>query len=83
MGFEHEGAVNADTQRLVLEWIAHHAPWPASVRIELRLGEAGGRVLAAKGAASATEMKTIITPSRGTNWPMASRQCLAKACCHA
>lgn len=39
MGFEHEGAVNADTQRLVLEWIAHHAPWPASVRIELRLGE--------------------------------------------
>ena len=65
MGFEHEGAVNADTQRLVLEWIAHHAPWPASVRIELRLGEAGGRVLAAKGAASATEMKTIIHTEQG------------------
>ena len=65
MGFEHEGAVNADTQRLTLEWIAHRAPWPASVRIELRQGEAGGRLLAASGAASATETRTIIHTGQG------------------
>jgi len=65
MGFEHEGAVNADTQRLVLEWIAHRAPWPASVRIELRLGEAGGRLVAASGDVNATDLRTIIHTEQG------------------
>ncbi|AGN83249.1 NEL-type E3 ubiquitin ligase domain-containing protein [Pseudomonas sp. GD03651] len=65
MGFEHEGAVNADTQRVILGWIAHRAPWPASMRIELRLGEAGGRLVTASGDVNATDIRTIIHTEQG------------------
>ena len=65
MGFEHEGAVNADTQRLALELIDELAPWPPSVRIELRLGEPGGRLLASKGPDDASHIRCIIQNEQG------------------
>ncbi len=65
MGFEHEGAVTFDTQRLVLEWINELATWPQSVRIELRLGEANGRLLAATGVDGAAETRCIIQTDQG------------------
>ncbi|MFF5864917.1 NEL-type E3 ubiquitin ligase domain-containing protein [Pseudomonas sp. NPDC012596] len=65
MGFEYEGAVNTDTQRLALELIDELAPWPPSVRIELRLGESGGRLLASKGADDASQITSIIQTQQG------------------
>lgn len=65
MGFEHEGEINFDTQRLALELINELAPWPPSVRIELRLGEAGGRLLASKGANDASQVRRIIQTEQG------------------
>ena len=65
MGFEHEGAVNTDTQRLALELIDELAPWPPSVRIELRLGESGGRLLASKGAKDASRIRSMIQTEQG------------------
>lgn len=65
MGFEHPGAVTADTQRLALELIDELAPWPQSVRIELRQGESGGRLLAAKGGSDASRIRCVIQTDQG------------------
>ncbi|MCE5977490.1 NEL-type E3 ubiquitin ligase domain-containing protein [Pseudomonas sp. JR33AA] len=65
MGFEHDGAVNDDTMRLVLGWVTQQAPWPASMRIELRQGEVRGRLVAGSGAMDAAQTKVIIQTEQG------------------
>ncbi|MFJ4054781.1 NEL-type E3 ubiquitin ligase domain-containing protein [Pseudomonas sp. NPDC089743] len=65
LGFEHQGAVNDATQRLVLKWVNELAPWPASVRIELRLGEAKGRLLASVGSTTATRVRCLVQTEQG------------------
>ncbi|WP_060477853.1 NEL-type E3 ubiquitin ligase domain-containing protein [Pseudomonas monteilii] len=65
MGFEHESGVNADTQRLAIGMIDELAPWPAARRIELRLGEVSGRLIASRGHPQATEVLTVIQTAQG------------------
>lgn len=65
LGFEHEGAINDATQRLVLKWVNELAPWPASVRIELRLGEAKGRLVASVGSNTATRIRCLVQTEQG------------------
>ncbi|MEC4877682.1 hypothetical protein MXF29_19000 [Pseudomonas sp. NC26] len=65
LGLEHVGAVNADSERLALALIDELAPWPASVRIELRQEEVGGRLLAASGAPDATHIQAVIQTAQG------------------
>ena len=51
---------NADTERLAMSLVAKLAPWPKSVRVELREAALNGRLLIVNGPADASELRTII-----------------------
>lgn len=59
-GFYQAVAVNADTQRLALGLVADMAPWPPTVRIELREERLSGALLAHSGADNATQIRYVI-----------------------
>lgn len=65
MGFELEQAANQDTLRLALALIDETSPWPVSTRIEVRLGEAQGNLVAAYGPADAQRIEVIVQTSGG------------------
>lgn len=65
LGFEHEYAANLDTLRLALALIDETSPWPVSMRIEVRLGEAQGQLVAAHGPAGAQRTEVIVQTSGG------------------
>ncbi|MEN5302163.1 NEL-type E3 ubiquitin ligase domain-containing protein [Pseudomonas sp. TWI628] len=56
---------NTDSERLVLGMIDHHAPWPASVRVELRAGKRDGLLLFASQGKEATQVHTLIRHEQG------------------
>lgn len=53
-------AVNADTEQLALALLARLAPWPESVRVELREANASGLLLAQQGSPHASEVHCIV-----------------------
>ncbi|WP_369990056.1 NEL-type E3 ubiquitin ligase domain-containing protein [Pseudomonas xanthosomatis] len=53
-------AVNADCERLALGLVERLAPWPATVRIELREGQADGVLLASQGDGEAGSVRCIV-----------------------
>lgn len=64
-GLQQAQAVNTDTERLVLGLLDHLAPWPADVRVELRLGDAQGELLAAHGPVEGTDVRRIVRSRSG------------------
>ncbi|MBC3413651.1 hypothetical protein HU720_20380 [Pseudomonas sp. SWRI51] len=58
-------AVNEDSERLVLGLIDRLAPWPDSMRIELRQDTLDGPLLAAHGAEAADEVRSIVRGPTG------------------
>lgn len=65
LGFEHEQATNLDTLRLALALIDETSPWPVSMRIEVRLGEAQGKLVASHGPVDAQRTEVIVQTSGG------------------
>jgi Leucine-rich repeat (LRR) protein len=64
-GFYQAAAVNADTERLALGLIAEAAPWPQTVRVELRSERLGGDLLAQSGAQDASQVRYIVRRGQG------------------
>lgn len=65
LGLHLAPAINADTQRLALGLISEHAPWPVSVRLEVRDGAMAGPLLATKGSSAASEVRVIVKDQQG------------------
>ena len=65
LGIRLKQAITEDTERLVLGLIEHKAPWPSSVRVELRAGSREGRVLFATGDSEATRVQLIVRSPQG------------------
>ena len=65
IGLQLPQAVNHDTERLALGLIAERVPWPSSVRVELREGSLAGPVLAAQGAATASDLRVLVKDAGG------------------
>lgn len=65
MGLHLHSAINHDTQRLALGLIQEAAPWPASVRIEIRNHSPQGLVLASQGPTAAGEVRLIVRSPHG------------------
>lgn len=58
-------AGNADSELLALRLICEVAPWPETVRVELREGAASGRLVAAAGAEQASEIRCLVRGNQG------------------
>ncbi|CAM3871729.1 Leucine-rich repeat-containing protein 40 [Pseudomonas reidholzensis] len=78
-GFYQPSAVNPDTERLALGLIDGWAPWPATVRVELRDQVGSGELLAQAGPADATEVVSIVKGATGYQALAASGQALPLA----
>lgn len=78
-GFYQPNAVNSDTERLALGLIDGWAPWPATVRVELRAQASSGELLAEAGPAEATEVVSIVRGAAGYQALAASGQALPLA----
>lgn len=59
-GFFHEAAVNIDTERLAIALTGEWSAWPDEQRIELRIGDRGGELVARSGAEGAAQVRYII-----------------------
>ncbi|MFJ3450106.1 NEL-type E3 ubiquitin ligase domain-containing protein [Pseudomonas sichuanensis] len=59
-GLQQRQAVIADTERLAFGLVDALAPWPETVRIELRDGYAAGDLRVACGAATASDVRLIV-----------------------
>lgn len=64
-GLQLAQAVSADTERLALGLLGRMAPWPETVRVELREGNATGMLLAEQGSESASEVRCIVRARAG------------------
>lgn len=60
LGIRLPKMLNADGEKLLLGLIERKAPWPSSVRVELRSGSPEGLLLFASQAEAASETKVII-----------------------
>lgn len=65
LGLRLRQAVNADTEKLALGLIGERAPWPGSVRVELRVGNGQGLLLAAAGPQEAGTTHCIVKGEHG------------------
>lgn len=65
LGIRLQALANSDSERLALGLIEHMAPWPASVRVELRAGNPEGAVLYASQDEEATKVFTIVKSEHG------------------
>lgn len=64
-GLREPGLMAADSEKLALALLAELAPWPDSVRIELRETGPSGRLLAHTGKDGAVETRQILRDSEG------------------
>ncbi|MFJ4068326.1 NEL-type E3 ubiquitin ligase domain-containing protein [Pseudomonas sp. NPDC089996] len=64
-GLRQPQAVNADTQRLAMGLIEDLAPWPATVRVELRDEALQGPVLIKSSGEQATQVRRIVANAQG------------------
>lgn len=64
-GLRQPEAVNPDCERLALGLVEGLAPWPASVRIELREARVDGALLAAQGGAQASTVLRVVKAKDG------------------
>ncbi|MFT0868826.1 NEL-type E3 ubiquitin ligase domain-containing protein [Pseudomonas sp. CAM1A] len=60
LGIRLPNMLNADGEKLLLGLVEHKAPWPGSVRVELRSGSSEGLLLFASQAEAASETRVII-----------------------
>ncbi|MGK0149226.1 NEL-type E3 ubiquitin ligase domain-containing protein [Pseudomonas putida] len=58
-------AASADSEALALGLVSEAAPWPVSVRVELREAQLNGRLLKAIGAEQAPDVRFIIRGEQG------------------
>ncbi len=65
LGIRLPQLLNADGEKLLLGLVERKAPWPASVRVELRAGNHEGRVLFASQNHEASEVRVIIKGAQG------------------
>lgn len=64
-GLRQASAVTADTEKLALGLIENLAPWPATVRVELREGSPDGALKAQTGSLGASQVLHIYRRGRG------------------
>ncbi|WP_194791162.1 NEL-type E3 ubiquitin ligase domain-containing protein [Pseudomonas sp. UFMG81] len=64
-GLREAGLLAPDSERLALAMLNELAPWPASVRVELREASADGRLLAHAGKQGAAEKRLILRGKAG------------------
>ncbi|RCL23583.1 hypothetical protein C6A77_18085 [Pseudomonas sp. AFG_SD02_1510_Pfu_092] len=65
LGIRLPELLNADGEQLLMGLVERIAPWPASVRVELRAGNREGRVLFASQGSDAVEVRTLIKGAQG------------------
>ena len=64
-GLRQPQAANADTEKLALGLIDHLAPWPDSVRIEVRVDHPAGALQAQAGTQEAEQLMCVVRGDKG------------------
>ena len=67
-------AANADSEALALGLVSETAPWPESVRVELREAQLNGRLLMAFGAEQTADVRCIVRGEQGYHLADAASQ---------
>lgn len=67
-------AANADSEALALGLVSETAPWPESVRVELREAQVNGRLLMAFGAEQTADVRCIVRGEQGYHLADAASQ---------
>ncbi|MFJ4442221.1 NEL-type E3 ubiquitin ligase domain-containing protein [Pseudomonas sp. NPDC089422] len=65
LGIRLQALGNADSERLVLALIEREAPWPSSVRVELRDGNRSGHLLQATAGEAPEQVRVIVRQEQG------------------